>query len=152
MIRGVAGRGDGDNVSGIGQPPAAGKRAKRLRRKIKRPRIEPRGPPMRKVSAYTPGSSACRPNLAGRNEDFAVREMDKAAVVIHVQMAENDFFHVPRSDAECAQLGTDLLVTINPERDFPSHIGMIRPPGFEQMRSLAGVDDDDPSRCSIAHA
>jgi hypothetical protein len=36
-----AGRGDRDNVSGFGQRPAACERTKRLRRKIKRRRIEP---------------------------------------------------------------------------------------------------------------
>jgi hypothetical protein len=40
-------------------------------------------------------------------------------------------------------LRANLLFTIDSKHDFPSSKGMIRPPGFEQMRSLAGVDDDN---------
>jgi hypothetical protein len=44
--------------------------------------------PDRMVSAQAAHPSACRSKLAGRNEDFAVREMCEAPVMIHVQMGE----------------------------------------------------------------
>jgi hypothetical protein len=87
--------------------------------------------------------SACRSKLAGRNEDFAVREMCEAPVMIHVQMGEDDPFHIARPDTERPQLRSDFFFTVDSKLNFPSDIGMKGGPGFEQMRSLAGVDDND---------
>src|SRR5262249_52407963 len=80
---------------------------------------------------------------AGRNQDFTIGEVRKSAVVIHVQKGEDNFFHVSRSDAECAQSRTDLFVTINSKCDFPPNPRMIRLTGFEQIRSPAAVAHDD---------
>ena len=40
---------------------------------------------------------------------FRCLENVKSAIVVHVQMGENYFFHVARSDAERAQLRADLF-------------------------------------------
>src|SRR5579872_2406812 len=48
-----------------------------------------------------------------------------------------------RSNPQCTQLRTDLLFRIDSKHDFPSSKGMIRPSGLQQMRSLAGVDDNN---------
>ena len=143
MMRRVTGCGNCDNITCSCQTPACTEGAKRLSREIERYWIEPRGPPIGKVSAHAAYPTACSSQLTGSNEDFTVWEMCKAAVVIHVQMRENDAFHISRPDAERAQLWADFFFTVDSKRNFPSNIGMKGGPGFEQMRSLAGIDDDD---------
>src|ERR1700733_3688697 len=98
---------------------------------------------MRQIAAQAAEIAARGFQFAGRDEDFAVREVRKAAVMVHVQMAENDPFHIARPDAERAQLRTDLLLMLDAECDLPPHERVKRLAGFEQMRALAGVDDDD---------
>ena len=107
---------------------------------------------MREVTAYAPCPSACRANFVGGNEDFAAWEMCKSAIMIHMQVGENNPFHITRTDAQCTQLRTDLLFRIDSKNNLPSSKGMIRPPSFQQMRSLAGVDDNNTLTVSIAHA
>jgi hypothetical protein len=58
-------------------------------------------------------------------------------------MGEDDPFHIARRDTERPQLRSDFFFTVDSKLNFPSDIGMKRGPGFEQMRSLAGVDDND---------
>jgi hypothetical protein len=50
--------------------------------------------------------------------------MLKAAVVIHVQMGENNPIHIARPDAERPQLRTDFLFALDAKRRFPADIGM----------------------------
>src|SRR6185437_12751653 len=143
MIRSVTWCGHRDNVPGMCQSPAANEGPKRLRCEFKRSWIEPTGPTMRQVSAYTPNPSACGAKFSGGDKDFTAGEMCQAAIMIHVQMGENDLFHITRSNAQRTQLRTDFIFPIDSKNDFPSRKGMIRRPCFEQMLSLAGVDDDD---------
>src|SRR3981189_2924035 len=69
--------------------------------------------------------------------------MRKAAVMVHMQMGENDPLHIARSDAERAKLRTDLLFALDAKRHFPAEVGVKRLAGFQQMRALPGVDRDD---------
>src|SRR4249919_2276217 len=69
--------------------------------------------------------------------------MCKATIVVHVQMGENYFSHVARSNSDCAQLRADFFFTLNSKNDFPPQKWMIGPRRFEQMNSLSGIDDDD---------
>ena len=110
-------------------------------RQIKRQRIKPRRPPVWEISADTPGHSARLAKFAGRREDFAVREICKPAIVVHVQVRKDHLFHVARSDAERTQLRTDFFLALDLERDLPPQKWMIRFTGFEQMRALTGVYD-----------
>src|ERR1019366_3652277 len=98
---------------------------------------------MRKITAHASEISARGLQLAGRDQDFAVRKVHKAAVMVHMQMGQDDPFHIARTDAERAQLRTDLLFALDAERDFPSDIRVKRLAGFEQVRALPGVDHDD---------
>lgn len=143
MIRSVTWRCHRDNVPGMCQSPAASEGPKRFRCEFKRRWIEPGGPTVRKVSAYTPNPSTRGAKFAGGDKDFTIWEMCKAAIMIHVQMGENDLFHITRSNAQRTQLGTDFFFPIDSKNDFPSGKGMVRRPCFEQMRSLASVDYDD---------
>src|SRR5690242_10290653 len=104
-------------------------------------RIEPCRPSMRQVSAQATDPAACCSEFASRDEYLRVRKVREAAVVIGVQMCEDDARDISRSDAEGAQLRTDLLVALEAKVHFPSVIRMQRSPGFEQVRALAGVDD-----------
>jgi hypothetical protein len=115
MIRGVTWCGHRNNVPGLRQSSAASEWTKRLRCQFKPCWIEPGGPTIRKVSAYTPCPSACRAKFAGGNKDFAILEVRQTAIMIHVQMRENDLFHIMRSDAEGTQLRADLFLTIDPK-------------------------------------
>ena len=47
-----------------------------------------------------PSPSACSTKFSRCNQDFCVWEMCETAVVVHVQMGENDLFQVARRDAE----------------------------------------------------
>ncbi|MGY4368499.1 hypothetical protein ACVW1A_004564 [Bradyrhizobium sp. LB1.3] len=98
---------------------------------------------MRKVSAYSPRPSTCRAKFAGGNKDFTILEMCQAAIMVHVQMSENDLFYITWSNAQRTQLRTDFFFPIDSKNDFPSGKGMIRRSGFEQMRSLASIDYDN---------
>ena len=69
--------------------------------------------------------------------------MRQPAVVIHMQMGEDDAFDIARADTECAQLRTDFLFGLDPECDLPADVGMQRLAGFEQMRALPGIDDEN---------
>jgi pimeloyl-ACP methyl ester carboxylesterase len=69
--------------------------------------------------------------------------MRQAAVVIDVQVGEDDACDISRSNAERAQLWTDFLLALETKRHLPSVIGMERSAGFVQVHPLAGVDDDD---------
>jgi hypothetical protein len=66
----------------------------------------------------------------------------QSAVVIHVQVSEDDLFHIARPDAHRAELRSDFLVALDPKHHFPSQVRVKRVGGLEEMRSLAGVDDD----------
>src|SRR6201992_1245854 len=59
MIRRVTWCGHRDNVDGRSQPPAPHEGPKRLLCEFKRSRIEPGGPAIGKISAYTPSPSPC---------------------------------------------------------------------------------------------
>lgn len=72
-----------------------------------------------------------------------MQKMCKAAIVIHVQVSEDNPFHIARSHAEHPQLRPDLFFTIDSELDLPSDIRMERSSGFQQMSSLAGVNHND---------
>ena len=69
--------------------------------------------------------------------------MRQPAVMVHVQMGENHPLDVARTNAERAQLRTDLLFAVDAKRDLPADIGMQRLAGFEQMRALPGIDNDN---------
>src|SRR6187455_98884 len=101
---------------------------------------------MRKVAANASGPSACGANFARRDKDFTVWEMRKTAIMIHVQVSEDNLFHIARSNAERTQLWAGLLFRVNLKHDLPSQKRMKRIAGFEQMRSLASVDHDDTFR------
>jgi len=101
---------------------------------------------MRQVSAQATRPAACGFELASRNEYLGVRKVREAAVVIGMQMREDDARGISRSDAEGAQLRTDLLFVLDTKYHFPSVIGMQRSAGFEQVHTLAGVDDDHAFR------
>ena len=72
--------------------------------------------------------------------------MREAAVVIDVQVREDDAFDIEASDAQRAQLWTDFLFAFETKRDLPSMIGMQRPARFEQMHARTRVDDDHALR------
>ena len=63
--------------------------------------------------------------------------------MVHVQMGENYFSHVARSNAECAQLRPDFFFTFNTKNDFPPQKWMIGLRGFKQMNPLSGVHDNN---------
>jgi hypothetical protein len=70
----------------------------------------------------------------------------EAAVVIDMEMRENDSFHVEWSYGECTQLRADLLILFDPKRHFPSPVRMQGFGAFEQMCSLARIHDDHAFR------
>ncbi len=72
-----------------------------------------------------------------------MRKMPETTVMIHVQMSEDDPFHIARADAQRVQLRTYLFFAIDSKRDLPSDKGMKRLPGFDQMRTLASIDHND---------
>ena len=72
----------------------------------------------------------------------AGQEGFQSAVVVNVQMSENDPFDIARAHAKGTQLRTDLLLGLDPERNFPTEIRMQRLAGLEQMRTLPAVDHD----------
>jgi hypothetical protein len=69
--------------------------------------------------------------------------MYKSAIVIHMQVGENDLFYVIRRNAERAQLRTDFLLRIYSKPNFPSDVGVERTSSAEQMCSLAGVNHNN---------
>jgi len=81
---------------------------------------------MRKIATHAADISACGLQFAGRDQDFTVRKVRKAAVMVHMQMGEHDAFHVARPDAERLQLRTDLLFAVDAEPDFPPDIRVKR--------------------------
>src|SRR6185437_11258506 len=143
MIRRMAGSCDSDDISGTGQPAAAREGTNCRCPKIERHGIEPAWPAMWEIAAQSSRPAARHLQLARRHQDFAVRKMSQSSVMIHVQMGQHHLLHVPWSDTERTQLRTNLLLALNPERDFPSDIGMVRLRAFEQVRSLTGVDHHD---------
>jgi hypothetical protein len=80
--------------------------------------------------------------LAPRYENLTVKKVRQSAVVIHVQVGEDDLFHIARSDAHRAELRTDFVVALDPKHHFPSNIWVKRMRALKEMCSLAGVDDD----------
>jgi hypothetical protein len=70
-------------------------------------------------------------------------EMCKASIMIHMQMGKHDPLDIARTDSKGAKLWPNFLFTVDPKRNFPSDIWMKRRPSFEQVRSLASVDDND---------
>jgi hypothetical protein len=68
--------------------------------------------------------------------------MCKAAVVVDVQMGQDDASYITGPDTEGSQLRTDLLVTVDAKRHFPSNVGMKRFTGLEQMRPLTRIHHD----------
>jgi hypothetical protein len=72
--------------------------------------------------------------------------MGKAAVVIAVQVCEDDSFHISRPNAHGPQLRTDFLIALDSKRDFPSHVGMQGLTALQQMSPLARIDHDHPFR------
>jgi len=143
VIRRVTRCGDRNDIPRLSQLPAGSKGANRLCRDFERYWIEPGGPPIRKVSTHTAYQSACRAEFAGSNKDFAMWEMCKASIMIHMQMGKHDPLDIARTDSKGAKLWPNFLFTVDPKRNFPSDIWMKRRPSFEQVRSLASVDDDD---------
>ena len=143
MIRRVTRCGDRNDIPRLSQLPAGSKGANRLRREFERYWIEPGGPPIRKVSTHTAYPSACRAEFAGSNKDFAMWEMCKASIMIHMQMGKHDPLDIARTDSKGAKLWPNFLFTVDPKLNFPSDIWMKRRPSFEQVRSLASVDDND---------
>jgi hypothetical protein len=73
---------------------------------------------------------------SGSDHDLAVRKMPKAAVVIHLQMREQDPLNVARPHAERAQLRSDLLFRRDSKADLPADIRMERARVIEQMLAL----------------
>src|SRR4029078_4773159 len=106
---------------------------------IERDRIKPCRPSMRQVSAHATGPAACGSEIASPDKYVRVRKVREAAVVIGVQMREDDACDISRSDAEGAQLGTDILFALDAKAHLPSVIRMQRSPGLEQVHSLAGL-------------
>ena len=70
-------------------------------------------------------------------------EMCKASIMIHMQMGKHDPLDIARTDSKGAKLWPNFLFTVDPKLNFPSDIWMKRRPSFEQVRSLASVDDND---------
>jgi len=151
MIRGVTRRGNRDDVAGLRQLPARSKGTKGFGCEAERFRIEPRRPTMRKIAAQAAEGSAGGPQFARCDQDFAIRKVRKPAVMIHMQMGKHHPLHIARCNAERTELRTDLLFTVNAERDFPAEIGMKRLAGLEQMRALVSTTMT-PSGCSMTQA
>jgi hypothetical protein len=80
-------------------------------------------------------------HLATRGSSSA-ENVGEAAVVIDVQMRQDDVLHISRADAERAQLGTDFLLALESKRHLPSMIRVQRSGGVEDTRPVAGVGDD----------
>src|SRR5260370_38471231 len=143
MIRGVAGRRHRDDVAGFRQVTADGKGAGRFGRQMQRFWGEPCRPSLRKITAYPAEHSPRGLQFAWCDEDFGVRKMREAAVMVHMQMGEDHPLHIARSDAERAQLRTDLLFALDAKRHFPADIRVKRLTGFQQMRALPAAYHDD---------
>src|SRR5258705_2847347 len=124
MIRGVPRRGNRNDVAGLCQLPAGGKRPKGFRCEAERFRIEPWRPTMRKIAAQAAEGSAGGPQFARCDQDLAVRKVRKPAVMIHMQMGKHHPLHIARCNAERTELRTDLLFTVTAERDFPAELGI----------------------------
>ena len=65
--------------------------------------------------------------------------MSEAAVVVAVQVREDDTSHILPPDAERAQLRTDFLLPLDAKRHFPASVRVHGGRGLEQMRPLTGV-------------
>ena len=102
MICRVAGCGDSDDIAVRGKAFARREWAKRLRRQIERHRVKPGGPTVGKVPAHASCPSAGCLQLAARDKDFAIWEMRKSTIVVHVQVGEHNLLHIARTDAESA--------------------------------------------------
>ena len=64
--------------------------------------------------------------------------------MVDVQMGENHPLDVARAEAEGAQLRTDSLFAVDAKCYLPAdELMQLGLAGFEQMRALPGVDDDD---------
>ena len=72
--------------------------------------------------------------------------MGKAAVMVAVQVGEDDSFHISRPDAQRAQLRADFLIPLDAKGHFPAHVRMQGGRGLKQVRALAGVDHDHAFR------
>src|SRR5262249_5641553 len=107
-----------------------------------RNRIEPGWPAIGKVTARASHPSARRAELSWCSEDLAVRKVRETAVVIDMEMREHDAFHIPRADAERAQLRADFLLPLDSKRHLPAMVGMERCGTVEQMCPLPGIHDD----------
>ena len=86
--------------------------------------IEPGGPPARQVTEQRAANAGCAGNLTAVDEDPAVREVRKAAVVVDMQMGQYQRFDVARADPETAQLWPDFLLGFDLETYGKPEIGM----------------------------
>src|SRR5262245_36474611 len=101
---------------------------------------------MWQVSAQAAHPSAGGSQLASRHENFGVWEVRKPAIMIDVQVGQHDAFHVPRPNTQRAQLRTDFLVALDSKPDFPAHVRVQRPGGFEEMCRLTRIHHDHAFR------
>ena len=91
-----------DNITSLRQSRAGSEGAEGLCCQVERRWIEPCRPSIWQISAHAARPSTRRAEFAGSDKNFTVREVFEAAVVIHVQMSENDSLHVARPDAQRA--------------------------------------------------
>ena len=142
MIWRVAGRRDRANRAIAGE-------ALRLRERPKREGVEPQRlgreiarPTLRQIAGELAAQALGGGKLAGRDQDVGLAEIGEPAVVIDVQMGENDGLHVGGADAERLQPRPDFLFAVDVELHGEAEIGM--PAGPQQACVGARVDDHDP--------
>src|SRR5262249_33020748 len=67
-------------------------------------------------------------------------------VVVDVEVREHHSLHISWANPQAPQLWPDFVIGFDPEHDLPSHVGMERFAGLQEMRPLARVHHDHAFR------
>src|SRR4029450_13031287 len=115
LAGGVAGDGYERNVACFGESQALWERPQRLRPELEQGWPEPGWPVrVRDVAAQAAAQARCEVEFRARDEDLVVGEVVQAAGVVGVRVGHHQPAHTARADADLLELGTDLLLGLDP--------------------------------------
>ena len=124
MVGRVAGRRHGDDCAVGGETLRARKQPVRPSVENQRFRIEMLGPALRQIAAKPAGDPRGPRKFARTDQNFAYRKRLEPAVVIDVQMSQDDAPDVVRADADRAQLRPRFLIRFDVEAHGVAEVGM----------------------------